>query len=1122
MINITQDVELMSNFVAANPVPASNRFSVIRDEKGNPAILSHSSGDKLELIIEVDGKPQIADLGQIWQLPGRVQAFDVVQRADLRVFIAVATGASGQGKSHFSLIQDVMPSALLTFTADNLATASETFAQIHEVYMSNFTRDVAGKQMPLLFLASQPADRITQEDQLGYVDIAVGGDGKVEMSLNTSWKLATNPLRILAATFGTCPLGDGAFVLYTTTAGLKLQFRVFEGHGFSVELNAPAGATCLASYMDVAKGASVLLVGGDSITQYGYRDYTRPTSTGTPVAAVGSGLGLKDMHTAQEGDSITLWYITAADAAFYYATSAAAIGDGLLVPLLPEGAGARISGMLTARNGSAGLVKTLVAVGSDGNLTVLQQAADTAMWESRPLYAMAPRESVELDTFTVRIKAAATGSSDDEQVAGCMLHVKSEGAMHVLSNGVAATVDQTGGWHQADSAGVLTFIVPTADLACHSLTVDRFRAPNGKEQPLATPVLSPSTRIAARLTSIRTARDLLDAKTQSGKPLIAPGSVSEEDAGCAAAMIHQLSAMKADKTIAARQASNAKPTYLAGKLPKDRTLLAETHEAGQSSSPWDFFKYLFDKAKEVTSWFLQKLDDAVHFVCEWAGKIYRFVLDTASAVGKAISWVFAKIELFVEEVIDFIGFLFDWQYILHFSDTIVAFGNAGLSHSMKLVDSLDEKLLHFVDDLEKMLRARKQPKPIDTSPGSADSHATTTNKEIQQSPAYNWSSYQLQHGGFGKHSSMTDPTKTSDDDDPLADVWAELSKEVRAVVGWAEELAQAFKAIFSGKSSTAEFFDSVTDATVEFVCATLRNMIDAFLKGIKYVLQELKRLGNHEINVPIFTPLWNLVAGGRPCTLFNCVALVVAVPVSVLYKLTSPPGKNTEPPKLTEDAFLRYFENETPQDPEEVDQIRQVIQVQLVTGAVVAGLIGEVKLVTFATDSAGDVSPLLGNVIDCVTFDFVLLGLVSSWPGRFHHDRPLRWMVWSMEAANGLFLMITRLCGWKASIPRYETKRLVGAFEMVTGVPIYVLDLAIAVNEFGLPDGDAEKDDALVTLHVVGDTFQVVSCVGFLIAALADHVDPTTTAVGLAVFGVAFAGVVVTKVEEVVMKVRGG
>ena len=95
--------------------------------------------------------------------------------------------------------------------------------------------------MPLLFLASQPADRITQEDQLGYVDIAVGGDGKVEMSLNTSWKLATNPLRILAATFGTCPLGDGAFVLYTTTAGLKLQFRVFEGHGFSVELNAPAG-----------------------------------------------------------------------------------------------------------------------------------------------------------------------------------------------------------------------------------------------------------------------------------------------------------------------------------------------------------------------------------------------------------------------------------------------------------------------------------------------------------------------------------------------------------------------------------------------------------------------------------------------------------------------------------------------------------------------------------------------------------------------------------------------------------------------------------------------------------------------------------------------------------------
>ena len=91
------------------------------------------------------------------------------------------------------------------------------------------------------FLAFQPADKITKESQLGRVRIKYV-DGTYTLAIDTDWKLATNPSRILHVAFGTCRVGQGAFVLYQTGSGdLKLQFRTFHGNKFQVEPICPAG-----------------------------------------------------------------------------------------------------------------------------------------------------------------------------------------------------------------------------------------------------------------------------------------------------------------------------------------------------------------------------------------------------------------------------------------------------------------------------------------------------------------------------------------------------------------------------------------------------------------------------------------------------------------------------------------------------------------------------------------------------------------------------------------------------------------------------------------------------------------------------------------------------------------
>ncbi|RSL98350.1 hypothetical protein CEP52_010361 [Fusarium oligoseptatum] len=1058
-ITIAQDAELMTNIIAANPVPASRRFFAFTDEQKHPAILSQSEDLKLLLTIHIDGKPQQKNLGEIWGLSGDVQSCHLVQASDLKVFITVATDA-GDSNSHFYLIQGVMPSELLISDSDKITEATGLFPTVHGIYTSNFTVSVGSGKLPMIFVALQPWDRITKEDQLAYIDATLDKNGHLKLALNKSWKLATNPLKILYVEFGTCRLGDGAFVLYETTNGLKLQFRTFGRRTFTTERTAPSGATCLASYIDPVSNASVLLVGGDKITQYGYDDYKESSGTGTTMS-VSPPSGLNDMHTVQEGDSLTLWFTTSSNAAYYYSTSAKSLDQGTLIPLLPEGQGGQLSSMIHTSTDGSTLVKSLVSVNETGNLTMLQQASDTGMWTTHPIYVTADGDNIEVDSFAIRIRAVSSQpTSENEYTAACSLHLSASGYARVLRNGRADALHQDGEWFSTDHTGTITLMVPAADISCHTITIDKFKAPNDHVISLNTPLLNPSSKLAAKLSDIKTADDLLNAKTQSGKHLIAPGSLSKDDANKVAPMIHSLSELH--KT-----------------LESQGGISEETDKSSSSeTSPWDIFQFIFEKVKDVVEWIVEKVGDVWHFVCEWAGKTYRFLLDKVVSVGKALSWLFAKIGVGVKAIMDFAGFLFDMDYL----------------------DDLDKTVHSVASSLKDALKARKKP--------DAASITTNTTKdsgsEIQDGVGYTWTSYQLHHGGFvenlSSHGSSTDVRKSVKDDDPLKLAYDDLLKEVKTITKLAEETGQAFTKLYQAQCDSSEFLDTIKDAAVDAICDTIGNLVSALVQAARFIIKTFNEMGNYVIDIPIpcFKALWKKISGGRDLTLFNFIALLTAIPASVIHKLTVNCRK--EAPKLNgkvnSEVFRKYVQN----DPSIDKQVSEDLTIVAKAAVIAVGTLSfDVAVIMYAMTSVVDlpngcdISPWFGNIIDCVMLNFSALGLYFSWPKKSGIDGTLRWTIWSLQLSNVVFTTFTRIFGFVTKVPRYETKRLVGVWEMITGVAIYALQMTMAADEHNLPEGDAEKDDDMTTLHQVEDTFELVGCAGFMAAALADHIQPQVT-----------------------------
>jgi hypothetical protein len=382
-------------------------------------------------------------------------------------------------------------------------------------------------------------------------------------------------------------------------------------HFARVKTKLCSGATCLTAYYDSSGKSTSFLAGGDRITQYKYADYKKSTGTGTTIVGDSSStLGITSIRNAQNSDNVTVWYTTSADDAWYYSTTTSDMTSGLLVQLLPKSSGGQISGLLSLRSNDdlSTLINTLLSVDEEGELTILQQASDTAMWTSHPFYIPSATNNMEMPSYTLRIKAHTDSVDPSEKVANSQLYLSMSGLVRMKYNGKTTTLDQSGAWVQTDHSGTATILITVADMSCYTVQVEKFCAQGHDEVVLSNiPVLVPTSKVIDKLKSIQTGNDLLNAKTQSGGNLIDSGIVSQDDANTAASIIKELISEHDSLTQQTTSDTQARLRVKSSAVKKKVTVhITDTpSDSDTSPSPWDFFLFLYEKATEVTSWVLQ-------------------------------------------------------------------------------------------------------------------------------------------------------------------------------------------------------------------------------------------------------------------------------------------------------------------------------------------------------------------------------------------------------------------------------------------------------------------------------------------------------------------------------------
>lgn len=357
---------------------------------------------------------------------------------------------------------------------------------------------------------------------------------------------------------------------------------------------------------------------------------------------------------------------------------------------------------------------------------------------------------------------------------------------------------------------------------------------------------------------------------------------------------------------------------------------------------------------------------------------------------------------FFKEVIEFIGFLFEWGDILDAAESVAAGFNAALDYGEELLNTKNVDTHKWLEDIRttvlENLSALKSNDYEGARAGGDNTAArladnTSGNSEdeddqVKAGVTYNWSTYYFTYGGGPTNAVLhSDSLGTTDStEERVVQLWDDIQEEVdiitKTVVDVGKDLVEFLN---PSNYSVHELINNIEGDLVNGMIDALEKLVDILFDALTVGISLVRDLANKVIEIPIITWLWKKIARGEPLTLLNFCALLIAIPTTVLYKAK----KKRAPPKLkgrlNKDTFSKYVN-----DQGDKTLASDILGFSLAAGSAVVLVGGEFDTISLLADGGFEglgletipIGPIddLMNVLDSASLTFDSVGGFATWP----------------------------------------------------------------------------------------------------------------------------------------------
>ncbi len=920
-MKISFESELMKNRKHATVMAPDRAFDVLQTQDGDALFFSIGTDGVFYLTSEVSqtatGWNRIDLSTSLAAAHGgaavTAKSFAVAQNAGTRaVDMAVVVTAGGQDFLYLSLgngTTDAGWAATVSWTAvpfdAGTAPAPLTIADV-------FLVNIGGAETIFADVIRRPGDPLRLLDRY----YLTPGRGR-------QWNLHKLAADLAAGSIASClgqRAGDPVAGIYTFGAiGGRQELIYTPQYNFfrpaappsPARLALPAGASAIASAID-ATGTSSLFVaaaGGLSVfTPGNQHDQSVPVQVIAGRAFAGAAV----LSAATDGGRTAVWGINPQGQLCYAACAAGSESDPAAwshpVPLVP--AAEQFAFFLNLDAGS----NTLFAHVDGTQLVRLTQDPVTTAWSQRSILlpATALGDVVEQDTYTTHVQV-----TDDSQVPvpNAALSVTATSPVSVYLNDVYHQLSPAAGVQvSADATGVLTVVQETATVAgtCFQVTVTGPQA--------VTAAVNPMSKAQATLAAVTSGDDLAAVQVTgsdgTSQPLV-PATVQPADRDAAASALAQLTMIggglpsdgsrqqpTAVRAAAVRADAGVLPVWgvsftgsgfeyhegaaAAGRF-RPRTAGPEDPGGDIAVAAGDLFRWLGQAATDVAGFVVQEAEGLYHFVVTIAGQAYRVLLDCYDAVVQAVEFVLSKIEVFFEDLVKWLGFIFQWADIVR---THQVLRNIFRQYAAKCVTNVADsrtQVSRSFTDLQDYL-ASWTGIPADIPPGltGATADGTTASAAPPAGSGSPQSNFGIQH------------LKSNAVNGSVGDYAASLTSDMQAALSALEdavtrELEVIQAALDSIKTNIIDKYSDLT--TGQIIEGFLAILGDALLQSVENVLlaaidflaaagKAFLDILDAPIDIPVISALYTEISGDD-LSMLDVICLVIAIPVTIGYKVVA-------------------------------------------------------------------------------------------------------------------------------------------------------------------------------------------------------------------------------------------
>jgi hypothetical protein len=712
-------------------------------------------------------------------------------------------------------------------------------------------------------------------------------------------------------TFGT--IGSEQELIYTP------QYNYFRSTAppSPARLTLPAGASAIASALNGSGMTSLFVAGTDGLYLF---TPDNQSDQAIPVEVVSSALvaGASVLAAASTNTQTAVWGIGAQGDLFCMVCPAGSETDPGAwlhpVPLCPS-----VQGFAFFLNFNAG--NNVLFANRDGqDLIQLTQDTVTSDWLQRSILlpSTGPDDMATYNSFTTHIQI-----TDDNGVglpnatvtftATIAVSVYLNNVYHMLSPTVSVNAI-------ADATGVLTIVQETQSLAAACLQVALIDAPEVVAN------INPMSNALTILNTVQNGDDLGNVQITNAdgtQQYLVPGSVSANDKNTAAKALVQFSSIAsglpqngAAQTSASSVSQAARPS---AELPcwgmsftrsglqyngsKDSAQQLRSYTGGPvrrlgdpavsateslgtviEVAAGDLFLWLKQVYDDVEGFVVQEVEGLYHFILKIEDQVYDAVLDCLSAVVHAVEFVFNKIEVFFDDLIKWLGFIFQWGDILRTHGVLKNVLKQCATSAISQIGTLQDDIDNVFKGIENRIDAWAEiPFSADTM---GDYQSISSNAPGFGSPQSNWALYQTK-------SNVADATTSYSTPDPDLSPIEQIFDDLKNMIG--VEIGDLTSAIDKLKTDVIDPIASLTVAEAlariaailtDVILDTAQNIIVTSLDILKVVVEGILDLLDAPISIPILSSIYHDITGDD-LSFLDLVCLVAAIPATIIYKIVA-------------------------------------------------------------------------------------------------------------------------------------------------------------------------------------------------------------------------------------------